>query len=45
MSALGWLLKKLSLDQVLLNHKDMLKGIYFLLWDGEKDDLRRYWCF
>lgn len=34
MSALGRLLKKLSLEQILLNRKDMLEGIYFLLWDG-----------
>ena len=45
MSALGRLLKKSSLEQILLNRKDMLEGIYFLPWDGQQDDLKRYWCF
>ena len=45
MSALGRLLKKSSLEQILLNRKDMLEGIYFLPRDGQQDDLKRYWCF
>jgi len=35
MGTLGWLVKKLSLEQFFLNRKDILEWIYFLLWDGK----------
>ena len=41
----GTVVEEIVLEQILFNRKDMLEGIYFLLWDGQQDDLKRYWCF
>ena len=42
MSALGRVLKNVSVEQILLSRKAMLKGMDCLVWDGWQDDLRRY---
>ena len=41
-SALRRLLKKSSVEQILLSRNAILKGIDFLVWDGWQDDLRGY---